>query len=241
MFRLVRNLDGRLWRVKDSNLRSFRDGFTVRSHWPLGQPASWVPPHRGATAQVRIAVPHPGGANGYRGTPKPFEYRRSDVADPSFDIVSKVDRQELDNAVHQAAKELSTRFDFRDTGAQITHAGENAVTIQAETESRARAALEVFKDKLVKRNISLKALDAGEPKVSGKVNRIECKIIQGIDSDKAKAISKKIRDEGPRGVQAQIQGDQLRVSGKKKDDLQSVISLLKQADFGVALQFINYR
>jgi cyclic-di-GMP-binding protein len=163
------------------------------------------------------------------------------VADPSFDVISKVDRQELDNAVNQTAKELSTRYDFRDTGAQITHGGENAVTIQADSESRARAALDVFKEKLVKRNISLKALDAGEPKVSGKVHRIECKIIQGIDSDKAKAISKKIRDEGPRGVQAQIQGDQLRVSGKKKDDLQSVIALLKQSDFGVALQFINYR
>jgi uncharacterized protein YajQ (UPF0234 family) len=163
------------------------------------------------------------------------------VADPSFDIVSKVDRQELDNALNQAAKELSTRFDFRGTGAQITPAGENAVTIQAETEDRARAALEVFKDKLVKRNISLKSLDAGEPKASGKVHRIDCKIIQGIDSDKAKVISKKIRDEGPKGVQAQIQGDQLRVSGKKRDDLQSVIALLKQADFGVALQFTNYR
>jgi uncharacterized protein YajQ (UPF0234 family) len=163
------------------------------------------------------------------------------VADPSFDIVSKVDRQELDNALNQAAKELTTRFDFRGTGAQITPAGENAVTIQAETEDRARAALEVFKDKLVKRNISLKALDAGEPKASGKTHRIEYKIIQGIESDKAKAISKKIRDEGPRGVQAQIQGDQLRVSGKKRDDLQTVIALLKQADFGVALQFTNYR
>ena len=163
------------------------------------------------------------------------------MADPSFDIVSKVDRQELDNAVNQAAKELSTRFDFRGTGAQITHGSENAVTIQADTESRARAALDVFREKLVKRNISLKALDAGEPKASGKVHRIECKIIQGIDADRAKQISKKIRDEGPRGVQAQIQGDQLRVSGKKKDDLQSVIMLLKQADFGVALQFINYR
>jgi uncharacterized protein YajQ (UPF0234 family) len=163
------------------------------------------------------------------------------VADPSFDIISKVDRQELDNAVNQAAKELSTRFDFRGTGAQLTHAGENAVTIQAETEDRARAALEVFKDKLIKRNISLKSLDAGEPKASGKVHRIDCKIIQGIDSDKAKVISKKIRDEGPKGVQAQIQGDQLRVSGKKRDDLQSVIALLKQADFGVALQFTNYR
>jgi len=163
------------------------------------------------------------------------------VADPSFDIVSKVDKQELDNALNQASKELSTRFDFRGTGAQITQAGENGATVQAETEDRARAALEVFKEKLVKRNISLKSLDAGEPKLSGKTYRIECKIIQGIDSDKAKAISKKIRDEGPKGVQAQIQGDQLRVSGKKKDDLQAVIALLKQGDFGVALQFTNYR
>jgi cyclic-di-GMP-binding protein len=163
------------------------------------------------------------------------------VADSSFDIVSKVDRQELDNAVNQAAKELGTRFDFRGTGAQVSHAGENAVRVQAETEERAKAALEVFKEKLVRRNISLKSLDAGEPKASGKTYRIECKIIQGIDSDKAKAISKKIRDEAPRGVQAQIQGDQLRVTSKKKDDLQAVISLLKQADFGVALQFTNYR
>ncbi len=163
------------------------------------------------------------------------------MADSSFDIVSKVDRQELDNAVNQAAKELGTRFDFRGTGAQVSHAGENAVTVQAETEERAKAALEVFKEKLVKRNISLKSLDAGEPKSSGKTYKIDCKIIQGIDSDKAKAISKKIRDEGPKGVQAQIQGDQLRVTSKKRDDLQSVISLLKQADFGVALQFTNYR
>jgi uncharacterized protein YajQ (UPF0234 family) len=163
------------------------------------------------------------------------------VADPSFDIVSKVDRHELGNALSQAAKELSTRFDFRGTGAEITESGENAVTVRAETEDRVRAALEVFKEKLVKRNISLKSLDAGEPKASGKTYRIECKIIQGIESDKAKVISKKIRDEGPKGVQAQIQGDQLRVTGKKRDDLQSVIALLKQGDFGVALQFTNYR
>jgi uncharacterized protein YajQ (UPF0234 family) len=163
------------------------------------------------------------------------------VADPSFDIVSKVDRQELDNALNQAEKELSTRFDFRGTGAQVSHAGENAVTVQAETESRAVAALEVFKEKLVKRNISLKSLDAGQPRQSGKTYKIECKIIQGIDTDKAKAIGKRIRDEGPKGVQAQIQGDQLRVTGKKKDDLQTVIGLLKQADFGVALQFTNFR
>ena len=159
----------------------------------------------------------------------------------SFDVVSKVDRQEVDNAINQAAKELAQRFDFRGTNAQISWAGDEAVTLQADTEDRVKAALEVFKEKLIKRQISLKALDAGDPKPSGKGQKIECKIIQGIDSEKAKAISKKIRDEGPKGVQAQIQGEQLRVSAKKKDDLQAVIALLKQSDFGIALQFTNYR
>jgi uncharacterized protein YajQ (UPF0234 family) len=163
------------------------------------------------------------------------------AANPSFDIVSKVDRQEVDNALRQTEKEISTRFDFRGTGAQISWAGEAAVSLQAETEERVKAALEVFKEKLVKRNVSLKSLDCGEPRASGKVHKIDCKVIQGIESDKAKAISKKIRDAGPKGVQAQIQGDQLRVTGKKKDDLQAVISLLKAEDFGVALQFTNYR
>jgi cyclic-di-GMP-binding protein len=163
------------------------------------------------------------------------------AANPSFDVVSKVDRQEIDNAVRQTEKELAQRFDFRGTGAAISWSGENAVNLVAETEDRVKAALDVFKDKLVKRNISLKALDAGEPRASGKTYRIDAKIIQGIDADKAKAISKKIRDEGPKGVQAQIQGDQLRVTGKKKDDLQAVIALLKSGDFGIALQFTNYR
>jgi cyclic-di-GMP-binding protein len=163
------------------------------------------------------------------------------VADPSFDIVSKVDRQELDNAVNQASKELANRFDFRGTGAEVTLSGDDAINVVAETEDRALAALEVLKEKLVKRDISLKSLDAGEPKQSGKTYKIDCKIIQGIESDKAKVISKKIRDEGPKGVQAQIQGDQLRVTGKKRDDLQAVIALLKGADLGVALQFTNYR
>ena len=163
------------------------------------------------------------------------------AASPSFDIVSKVDRQEVDNALRQAEKELSQRFDFRGTGAEITWSGEESVSLQAETEERVKAALDVFKEKLVKRNISLKSLDAGEARASGKIFKIDAKIVQGIDTEKAKAISKKIRDEGPKGVQAQIQGDQLRVTGKKKDDLQAVIALLKQEDFGVALQFTNYR
>jgi hypothetical protein len=163
------------------------------------------------------------------------------AANPSFDVVSKVDRQEVDNALHQAEKELGTRFDFRGTNTTIAWSGEEGVTLTSETEERVVAALDVFKEKLVKRNISLKALDAGEPRASGKTFKIDCKIVQGIEADKAKLISKKIRDEGPKGVQAQIQGDQLRVTGKKRDDLQAVIALLKHEDFGVALQFDNYR
>ena len=163
------------------------------------------------------------------------------MADPSFDVVSKVDRQEVDNALNQAAKELATRFDFRGVNAKVSWAGEEAVTIEADTEERAKAAVEVFKEKLIKRGISLKAFEADEPAVSGKVYKVNGKILQGIASDKAKQIAKAVRDEGPKGVQAQIQGDQLRVSGKKKDHLQDVIALLKDKDFGIALQFTNYR
>ncbi|MGH3439765.1 MAG: YajQ family cyclic di-GMP-binding protein [Sciscionella sp.] len=163
------------------------------------------------------------------------------MADPSFDVVSKVDRQEVDNALNQAAKELSTRFDFRGTGAEVVWAGDEALTISAGSEERCQAAVEVFKEKLIKRGISLKAFEADEPAVSGKIYTAKGKIIQGIESDKAKQIAKYIRDEAPKGVQAQTQGDQLRVSGKKKDHLQAVISLLKGKDFGIALQFTNYR
>ena len=163
------------------------------------------------------------------------------AASPSFDIVSKVDQQEVDNAFHQAEKELGTRFDFRGTGTTVAKSGDSGVTITSETEERATAALDVFKEKLVKRGISMKALDADEPQASGKVYKISTRIQQGIASDKAKQIAKAIRDEGPKGVQAQIQGDQLRVTAKKRDDLQAVIALLKAEDFGVALQFTNYR
>ena len=163
------------------------------------------------------------------------------MADPSFDVVSKVDRQEVDNALNQAAKELAQRFDFRGTGTSISWAGEQAVTIESETEERAKAAVDVFKEKLIKRNISLKAFEAGEPAQSGKVVKIQGKIIEGISQEKAKEIGKVIRDEKLKGVQARVQGDELRVSGKKKDDLQAVIALLKERDFGIALQFVNYR
>ena len=163
------------------------------------------------------------------------------MADSSFDIVSKVDRQEVDNALNQAAKEIAQRFDFRGVNASIEWSGELGVTIKADTEERAKAALDVFKEKLVKRSISMKALDAGEPRASGKQYVISSTLRQGIDQDHARKIVKLIKDQGPKGVQAAIQGDQLRVSAKKKDDLQAVISLLKGADLDVPLQFTNYR
>jgi hypothetical protein len=138
-------------------------------------------------------------------------------------------------------KELAQRFDFRGTNASVEWSGELGITIRADTEERAKAALEVFKEKLIKRSISLKALDAGEPKSSGKSYVISGTMRQGIDADHARKIAKLIRDEGPKGVQASIQGDQLRVSGKKKDALQDVQALLRNADLDVPLQFTNYR
>jgi uncharacterized protein YajQ (UPF0234 family) len=163
------------------------------------------------------------------------------VADPSFDVVSKVDRQEVDNALNQTAKEVSQRFDFRGSHATIAWSGEEGIALQADTEDRVKAALEVFREKLVKRGISLKAFEPDDPQLSGKTYKISGSLVQGITSENAKKIAKKVRDEGPKGVQAQIQGDQLRITGKKKDDLQAVIALLKGSDFGIALQFTNYR
>jgi uncharacterized protein YajQ (UPF0234 family) len=162
------------------------------------------------------------------------------VADSSFDVVSKVDRQEVDNALNQAERELTQRFDFKNTGAEIKWSGEK-IEMKAESEERVKAILDVFKEKLIKRQISLKALDAGEPQLSGKEYKISATIAEGISQDNAKKVSKVIRDAGPKGVQAQIQGDQLRVTSKKRDDLQTVISLLKEQDFDFALQFVNYR
>jgi uncharacterized protein YajQ (UPF0234 family) len=163
------------------------------------------------------------------------------MADSSFDVVSKVDHQEVDNALQQAAKEIGTRFDFRGVGASIAWSGQRDVEIRANSEERANAVLDVFKDKLVRRKVSLKALDPGEPKLSGKEYRLGVGLKEGLSQDNAKKISKIIRDEGPKGVRAQIQGDELRVSAKKKDDLQAVIALLRGQDFDFAVQFVNYR
>ena len=162
------------------------------------------------------------------------------MADSSFDIVSKVDRQEVDNALNQAAKEIGQRYDFRGVGAQIRWSGED-VEMRASSEERAKAVLDVFKEKLVKRGVSLKAIEAGEPQASGREYRISAALKQGISQDNAKKVARLIRDEGPKGVKAQAQGDELRVSAKSKDDLQRVISLLNSQDFDFALQFTNYR
>jgi uncharacterized protein YajQ (UPF0234 family) len=163
------------------------------------------------------------------------------MADSSFDVVSKLDRQEVDNALNQAAKELSQRYDFRGTNTKIEWSGEENIVITSDAEERAQAGLEVFKEKLIRRDISLKAFDAGEVVASGKTYKVTGTLVQGIDSEKAKKITKAIRDEGPKGVKAQIQGEELRVSSKKRDDLQEVIALLKNKDFDIALQFVNYR
>jgi uncharacterized protein YajQ (UPF0234 family) len=162
------------------------------------------------------------------------------ASESSFDIVSKLDRQEADNALNQAAKEVANRFDFRNVDAGIKWSGDS-VEIQANSEERALAVLDVFKEKLIKRGISLKVLDAGDPKPSGKLYKIGVNLKEGISQENAKKISKIIREEGPKGVKAQVQGDELRVSSKKRDDLQAVIALLKGKDLDVALQFVNYR
>ncbi|MFC8733011.1 YajQ family cyclic di-GMP-binding protein [Luteimicrobium sp. NPDC057192] len=164
------------------------------------------------------------------------------MADSSFDVVSKVDRQEVDNALNQAGKEISQRYDFRNVGASISWSGEKIVMV-ANSAERVLAILDVFETKLIKRGISLKSLDTGEkePKPSGKEYRLEASIKEGIASDQAKKITKIIRDEGPKAVKTQITGDEVRVTSKSRDDLQAVIALLKGADLDVALQFVNYR
>ena len=162
------------------------------------------------------------------------------AAEHSFDIVSRVDHQEVDNAINQAAKEVRQRFDFKDTQTSVKWAGE-AIEIESSTEERAKAALDVLESKLVRRGVSLKALRAGEPRISGKRARITCALIEGISQDGARKISKLIRDQGPKSVRAQIQGDELRVSSKSLDDLQAIQALVKEADYDFAVQFKNYR
>ena len=163
------------------------------------------------------------------------------MADSSFDIVSKIDRQEADNALNQAAKEIAQRYDFKGTGADIRWSGELGIEITANAEERALAVLDVFQSKLIKRGISLKALETSDPRQSGKEVKISGTFTQGISQEQAKKVSKLIRDEAPKTVKVQIQGDELRVSSKSRDDLQAVIALVKGADLDFATQFVNYR
>ena len=161
------------------------------------------------------------------------------MADSTFDVVSKVDKQEVANALNQAQKEIAQRYDFKGVGAEIDFSGEK-ILMKANSEERVKAVLDVFESKLIKRGISLKSLDAGSPFASGKEYRIEASIKEGISQEHAKKISKLIRDEAPKSVKAQIQGDELRVSSKSRDDLQSTIALLKGYE-DVDLQFVNFR
>ncbi|MGN6754467.1 MAG: YajQ family cyclic di-GMP-binding protein [Intrasporangium sp.] len=163
------------------------------------------------------------------------------MADSSFDIVSKFDKQEIANAVNSAAKEIAQRYDFKNVGAEVSLSGES-IAMKANTEERCLAVLDVVKTHLVKRKVSLKHLDVPEkPRVSGKEYKLDVPLKEGISQENAKKINKLIRDEGPKGVKSQIQGDELRVTSKSRDDLQAVQRMLKEADLDVALTFTNYR
>jgi uncharacterized protein YajQ (UPF0234 family) len=160
---------------------------------------------------------------------------------PTFDVVSQVDMQEVKNAVDQAHREVSTRFDFKNTESTIELSG-TEIHLHSNTEDRLRALVQVLEEKMVRRQVSLKALDYGKiEEASRGAARQTVTLKAGISSDNARAINRFIKDNGPKGVSSQTQGDQVRVSGKKRDDLQGVISSLKEHDFGIPLQFENFR
>ena len=164
------------------------------------------------------------------------------ASESSFDVVSKVDRQEVDNALNQATKEIAQRYDFKNVGASIAWSGESIV-MTANSAERVLAVLDVFETKLIRRGISLKSLDTGEkePQLSGKEYRLVATIKEGLSQEIAKKIGKIIRDEGPKGVKTQVTGEEMRVSAKSRDDLQAVIALVKAQDYDFAVQFTNYR
>lgn len=160
---------------------------------------------------------------------------------PSFDVVSEVDMQEVRNAVDQAGREVATRFDFKDTGSRI-ELGEKTIELHTASEERLRALTQVLEEKLVRRKVSLKALEYGKAEEAAKGTvRQTVTLSVGINDEKARSIGKFVKGLGMKGIQHQVQGQQLRVSGKKRDDLQTVIAELKEQDFGIPLQFTNYR
>jgi len=160
---------------------------------------------------------------------------------PSFDVVSEVDRQELKNAIDQAQREVGQRYDFKNTNSSIEQ-NELVITLRTSSEDRLRALRTVLEERLVKRGVSLRGLDWGKIEAAtGESVRQVVTVKVGITSDKAKEINKLIKEKAPKGVSSQTQGDSIRVSGKKRDDLQSAISLLKASNVGLPLQFVNFR
>lgn len=160
---------------------------------------------------------------------------------PSFDVVSEVDMQEVRNAVDQVAREISTRYDFKGTNATIELA-DSEIKLHAPSEDRLNALRTVLEEKLVRRKVSLKGVDFGKAEeAAGATVRQVATLAAGISSDKARELNKFIKGLGLKGVQSQAQGDQLRVNGKKRDDLQAVIAKLREGDFGIPLKFENFR
>ena len=160
---------------------------------------------------------------------------------PSFDVVSEIDRQELRNAIDQAQRELANRFDFKNTNSEIEQ-NELILTLRTSSEDRLRALRVLLEERLVKRNVSLKGLEWGKVEAaSGESVRQVVTVKVGVSSDKAREINKLIKEKGPKGVSSQTQGEQVRVTGKKRDDLQTVMALLKSSDLGIPLQFTNFR
>ncbi len=160
---------------------------------------------------------------------------------PTFDVVSEVDLQEVRNAVDQAAREVSTRFDFKGTDSSV-ELGDSEILLHSATEDRLRALVQVLEEKLVRRSVPMKALDYGKVEQASKgAVRQSVAITAGISDDKARAINRFIKDRKTKGVSSQSQGEQVRVSGKKRDDLQAVIAALKEHDFEIPLQFKNFR
>jgi uncharacterized protein YajQ (UPF0234 family) len=160
---------------------------------------------------------------------------------PSFDLSSELDAQEVRNAVDQAQREVANRYDFKGTDSLI-ELGESTITLESSADDRATALKQVLEEKLVKRKVSLKGVDFGDltPAAGGR-SRLVATLAAGISSDKARELNKFIKGLALKGIQSQTQGDELRVIGKKRDDLQAVIAALKAEDFGIPLQFGNFR
>ena len=163
------------------------------------------------------------------------------MAESSFDVEAGVEQQEVDNAINQAAREVATRFDFKDTDTKVEWAGETGITVESSSEDRARAALEVLRDKCVKRKVSLKALDVQDPReVGGGRCRIDVKLVTTMPADLAKQLVKDVKASKLKVTPTNM-GDRVRVAGKSKDDLQAVQALIREADHPAPLRFTNYR